>query len=149
MAPIIVRAAVKRLAPKIAALAAVLPAAAYAAETACRSEQGGYCLNLAGVAATDLLAQTNTGDFLANLYVFGLGVVALSSLIMLTLGAVTYMTAGDSQERSGKGKTYMKNALWGLILALLSWLILYTINPDFTRKLNITLEQIPVAPTSQ
>lgn len=102
--------------------------------------------------APDTTGTTDVGAFLNNLYVFGLGVVALSSLIMLTVGGMIYMTAGDSQDRVGKGKTYMQNALWGLVVALLSWLILFTINPDLVKRFNFdniqSIQNAPAAPAT-
>lgn len=73
------------------------------------------------------------GEVLARLYVFGVGFVALTALVMMVIGGVQYMvTAGDRDP--GPAKERIKNAIWGLILALASWLILYTINPDLTKK---------------
>ncbi|MFY9462790.1 MAG: pilin [Candidatus Sungiibacteriota bacterium] len=82
------------------------------------------------------------GDVLARLYVYGVGVVAISAMIMLVIGGVQYMVAGDKDPSSAKER--IKNAIWGLILALTSYLILYTINPDLTKKVILTPIKIDV-----
>jgi len=68
--------------------------------------------------------------------VFGLGLVAISALVVLVAAGVWYMSAGDNAGRAGEAKKWMGNAIFGLVLALLSWLILYTINPDLVTKPN-------------
>lgn len=115
-----------------------------AMQSACQSEGAGYCANLSQISATGL-AQLGSipgggvglGDFLASLYTFLVGVVALAAFLMFILGGVTYLTAGDNESRIGKAKALMKNAVTGLTIALLSWLILFTINPDLVRKLSV------------
>lgn len=75
------------------------------------------------------------GDVLSRLYVYGVGVVAISAMIMLVIGGMQYMVAGEKDP--GPAKERIKNAIWGLILALCSYLILYTINPDLTKKVKL------------
>lgn len=87
------------------------------------------------------------GDILARLYIFGVGIVALSALVMFTLGGVRYMLAGDRDP--SEAKAWMKNAFWGLVLALTSWLILYTINPDLVKTLKLQLPEIKQSASPQ
>lgn len=84
----------------------------------------------------------NLGDLLASLYRFALGLVGIAALAMLIVGGVMYMTAGDSQDQTKRARGYMTNAVFGLVLALLSWLVLFTINPDLVRQLNLGLTPI-------
>ena len=78
------------------------------------------------------------GMLLTTLYVWGLGFVALAAFFMLTWGGVLYMFAGDRDPSDAKSK--MKNAVYGLLLALGSYLILYTINPDLV---NVKITDLP------
>jgi len=126
---------------------------ANAAPSSCRSERGGYCVQLPSPPppplppslASRLLAQTkipgleflNTtvnstlGEVINETYRFGLSIVGISSLIMFVFGAAMYMfTSFDSAQKASKGKEFMSNAIWGLVIALTSWLLLYTINPQ-------------------
>lgn len=125
----------------------------FASAEPCRGE--GYCASLTQQASIGQ-AQTGTGlqqflglnkdaeigDVLAGIYRFALGLVGLSALIMVVFGGIFYMSAGDSQQRVKQGQEYIKNALWGLVLALLSYLILWTINPDLVKKLRLPLVEI-------
>ena len=91
------------------------------------------------------------GDVLSRLYVWGVGLVAIIAVIMLVIGGVQYMVAGDKDPSSAKER--IRNAIWGLILALCSYLILYTINPDLTKKVILTPIEInvvaPPTPSNQ
>ena len=109
----------------------------------CVSSSGGYCVNLAAIAQAAgipglefLPATFDFGELISNIYVFGMGLVAISALVVLVAAGVWYMSAGDNAGRAGEAKKWMGNAIFGLVLALLSWLILYTINPDFVAKPN-------------
>lgn len=108
------------------------------AQNPCRSALGGHCLNISAAAVipgAKFLGDTgNTGGLIANLYTFGMGLVGVSALIMLVLGGVIYTTAGDSQSRVNQARSMIGNAVFGLILALVSYLILYTINPDIVTR---------------
>ena len=130
------------------------------AQTSCHSDRGGYCVNFkeyaspsfardAAFQASNESAQavavpgleflklnTNSiGDILESLYKFGLGIVGIAALAMFMIAGVQYLIAGDKDPSSAKKR--MTNAIWGLCLALASWILLYTINPALVRKLNI------------
>lgn len=78
---------------------------------------------------------TPIGEIFGNLFFFGLGMVGLATLAMLVVGGVMYLTAADSQDQTKRARGYMSNAVFGLVLAFLSWLILNTINPDLVKGL--------------
>ncbi len=129
----------------------------------CQSEKGGHCIRLTKevpsaqqqfkkerlMLAADppfpgleflepfgiTFKNSDIGDILSSLYVFGISLVGISAFAMFVYGGLLYMTAGDSTGRVSRAKSAMGNALFGLILALTSYLILYTINPEFTFKI--------------
>jgi len=77
--------------------------------------------------------ETNTpgnslGKFLGGVFNFGIAAAVTLALIMIIWGGIIYMTT-DSWTGKEDGKSKIKDALWGLGLALVSYLILYTINP--------------------
>jgi len=117
-----------------------------AAEERCESK--GYCISLAAVAEAQGLEflgikeNASPGEALAKIYSFAMGLIGLASLVMLTFAGVWYATAGDSQERTKQAVQYMQNAVFGLVLALLSYLILFTINPDLVSPLKLNLTKI-------
>ncbi|MBI2053647.1 MAG: hypothetical protein HYT41_02795 [Candidatus Sungbacteria bacterium] len=89
-----------------------------------------------GLDFLNLPADAKIGTILSRFYVFGVSMTAIAALIMFTIGGVRYMISGDHDP--GPAKDQMKNALFGLILALTSYLILYTINPDLVREVKTT-----------
>ena len=74
------------------------------------------------------ISTTNLGDFLNKVFGFGIAVAVALSIVVIMIGGIQYMTT-DSWNKKEEGKERIKNALYGLVLALASWLILYTINP--------------------
>jgi hypothetical protein len=79
----------------------------------------------------------NIGNIFESLFFFGLSLVGLAALIMLVFGGVMYLTAGDSADQTKRARGIMTNAIFGVALAFLSWLILFTINPDLVQRLQI------------
>ena len=67
--------------------------------------------------------------FLANLIIAA--IVGLG-LIMIVIGGYLYMTAGGAADRIQTAKKVIGAALLGIIIALLSFVILNTINPGIT-----------------
>lgn len=124
------------------------------AEIPCQSPHGGYCVNLtaAGITGLDFLptpAGPGIGNIIGAIYKFGLGLVGIAALIMLVVSGIAYLTAGDNEKWTGQAKTWIGNAIFGLVLALISFLILKTINPTLVQELKIGLEAIKYTPTSQ
>lgn len=65
-------------------------------------------------------------------------VAGVLAVLVIMIGGVQYVTAGDSEERTKDAKNKISRAILGLILAIAAWLILYTINPNIlSLELNI------------
>jgi hypothetical protein len=82
--------------------------------------------------------QTTLADYLPGAFNLAISIAAVMAFVMLTYGGVLYMTS-DAIGNKSKGKEYIENALWGLLLVISSYLILNTINPQmlhFTLTLN-------------
>jgi hypothetical protein len=69
------------------------------------------------------------GQFLSQAFQFGLAIAAALAVIMIVWGGVEIMLS-ESVFKKEDGKKKIQDAIWGLLLALASWLILYIINPD-------------------
>jgi hypothetical protein len=67
--------------------------------------------------------------FLSQAFQFGLALAAALAVVMIVWGGVEIMLS-ESVFKKEDGKKKIEDAIWGLLLALVSWLILYTINPD-------------------
>lgn len=76
-----------------------------------------------------------SGDFATyfkSLYLLALWIVAISALFMLVVGGFLYLSSAGNTHLLGTAKKAIYAALIGLIIALISWLLLDTINSDLT-----------------
>jgi len=71
---------------------------------------------------------SNLGGFFGQVFNYGIAVAAVLALIMIIAGGIQYMTV-ESWGGKSDAKQRIEDALVGLGIALVSWLILYTINP--------------------
>lgn len=82
-------------------------------------------------------AQANSSvDFPAYImaiYKFGLWTIGLAALLMIMIGGFMYITSAGNNSQTGKAKGIITDAIAGLLLALVSYLLLYTINPDLVK----------------
>lgn len=78
------------------------------------------------------LAQENVQfvDYIQTIFTLMISIAGIAALLMIMFGGFQYITAGGNESRTGQAKDRIKNAILGLILALCSWLVLNTINPD-------------------
>lgn len=99
---------------------------------------GGFCTTLpptsqlaASIPGLEFLdiGTGSLGDLVASLYIWGIGIVGLAAFIGIIIGGVYYLTAAGSTSMTSQGKKWISNSLFGLGLALISYLLLNTINP--------------------
>ena len=81
-------------------------------------------------------AANNFTQYVSYLFPFLLSVAAISALIMFIVGGIQYTLGGASPEQMKGAREKISNAIWGLLLAVFSVLILQTINPELV-KLNL------------
>jgi len=70
----------------------------------------------------------NLSDFVGYAFKLGLGIAVVLTIVMIMFGGIQYMTT-ESFNGKGDAKKRINDALIGLGLALVSYLLLYTINP--------------------
>jgi hypothetical protein len=75
---------------------------------------------------------TSIGQFIIVVYKYSIGIIGILAAIVLMWGGVVWLTAGGNQQRVSEAQAWIKASLTGLVLALCSFLILSTINPDLT-----------------
>ncbi len=96
-----------------------------------------------GIGSSDKSLST----YFQNLYKFGVGVATALALFMVIYGGVEYVST-DAIGGKEEGKERIQNAIFGMILALSSYIILQTIDRSFTRSdikmetLEVTVEEI-------
>ncbi len=71
---------------------------------------------------------TTAADYINLAIKVIISIIGVLGVIMIVLGGVQYMTTDAISKKEG-GKEMISNAIFGLILALVSWLLLNTINP--------------------
>src|SRR3989344_1656605 len=123
-------------------LSILAPAAALA------QEKAGYSLlsplpNIGG--------ETGASDFsgyLGQMFRLAMGLAAIFAVFFMVVGGIQYMST-DAWTGKKEGMTKIKNAFWGLVLVLASWLILNTINPNIL-KLNLEIKPavVKIDPTN-
>lgn len=80
---------------------------------------------------------SSLSGYLQTVFQIGIGVAAGLAVIMIVLGGIQYMST-DAIGGKEEGKDKITSALWGLLLALISFVILNTINPALvSTSLNI------------
>ncbi len=97
----------------------------------------------------------NIGTYLNFIFKFGIGLSAALAVLMLILGGIMYM-GEESIFGKVEAKHKMKSAIFGLLIALAAWALLYTINPELTgqdgqgnaKQLNIDSADITLERTS-
>lgn len=81
----------------------------------------------------DYVEKLGVGAFgdLLNLIIVGMTVLVVAAGVMSTvIGGYYYMTAGGSADRVRAAKNWIGTALIGIIIALLAWIILFSISPN-------------------
>ncbi len=71
---------------------------------------------------------TSAADYINLAIKIFISIIGALGVIMIVLGGVQYMTTDAISKKEG-GKEMISNAIFGVILALVSWLLLNTINP--------------------
>lgn len=81
-------------------------------------------------------------SYLQNLFKFAIAFATVLAIFMITLGGIQYMST-DAIGKKKDGIEKIKGALIGLALAILAWLILFTVNPKL-----VSLDVVNTLPQS-
>jgi hypothetical protein len=83
---------------------------------------------LAPIEANGITLRTELADFIIDVFRLAIAVSAALAVVMIIVGGIQYMST-DSWSGKKDGQRRINNALIGLLLVMVSYLILYTINP--------------------
>lgn len=86
------------------------------------------------------------GEYFAAGYQYFVGVAVILSIILFMVGGIRYMTSHGSSESISKAKEMISHAALGMVLALGSYLILYTINPELVEFKALTVQVVSTDP---
>lgn len=75
----------------------------------------------------------NFPQYLMSIYKFGLWAIGISAVFMIMIGGYMYLTSAGNNTQTGKAKGIITDAVAGLVLALASYVLLYTINPELVQ----------------
>ncbi|MDO8462675.1 MAG: hypothetical protein Q7S96_00150 [bacterium] len=80
----------------------------------------------------DVTAVANVGSYIAAIYRWAVPLAAVVAVVVIMVGGVLWMVGGAAGQVQ-RAKTFIMNAVIGLGLVLLSYLILQTVNPDLVQ----------------
>ena len=119
----------------------------YANPTGCvtNSDNSNYCMlaPLPGLGdGSGNLPITDFGKYMSTIIYIVFGLIGILSVFMIVFGGIEYMTGTSAGEKEG-GKSRITNAIFGLLLALVSYIILNTLNPRLV-TLGVNIPQVQV-----
>jgi hypothetical protein len=87
---------------------------------------------------TDNVSPDNLDLYLNGIFKMGIGIAIALAILMIVIGGIQYLST-DAVSGKTDGRERIKQALFGLLIALLAVLVLDTINPQLlSTKLEIT-----------
>jgi uncharacterized membrane protein YgcG len=106
---------------------------------------GVYIANAAMVNFTPLAPLPNipaTGvslsEYIAVIFKIGLGLAGVFAVLMIVIAGIEYIGGASKPSTREDARKKIWNAIWGLIIALIAWLLLNAINPNLLKTgLNI------------
>lgn len=94
---------------------------------------------LPNVPGGQLPAGSELPSYIKYLFIFGLGLITILSLGVMIFGGIQYILAAGNAAKTEDAKAWIQQALLGLGLLLVSYLLLRTINPDLVNLRNPNL----------
>ena len=76
---------------------------------------------------------TNFCTYITAVYNFGLWTIGICAMFMIMIGGYMYIMSAGNNASMGKAKGVIFDAVIGLMLALVAYLILFVINPDLVQ----------------
>ncbi len=84
-------------------------------------------------------------NYIAVIYQYGIGLAAILAAVMILVGGFIWLTSFGSPDKISKAKEFIVGALTGLVLALFSYLILYTLNPNLVKNEALVVSGVETA----
>jgi hypothetical membrane protein len=102
------------------------------------AQAGTLTANYVPLSGTSIFERSDLGSLskmLGKIFNWTIAIIIALAVVFILFGSIQYMTT-DAVFEKRDGLTKIQSAISGLILALVSWLILNTINPELL-KMNI------------
>jgi hypothetical protein len=89
-------------------------------------------------------AASTPGVFISNFYNFALSIGGILAFGAIVYGGLKYAISAGNPSKQSDAKSWITDALWGLLLLFSAYLILHTINPNLVNLNLPTLETLNV-----
>ena len=90
--------------------------------------------------------RTTAAQYLQGIFILIIGIATVLAVLAIIYGGIKYMST-DAFGEKNEAKTTIQNAIWGLLLAIGAWLILFTVNPRLV-NFNLSIPVQPIATTT-
>src|SRR5690606_7562600 len=90
-------------------------------------------------------SQVKATQYIIGIVNLTIAIAGVLAVLKIIFAGIKYMST-DAWQAKQDGKNDIKNAIWGLMLAISAWLILYTINPQLI-IINLSLPTIEHTPS--
>lgn len=102
----------------------------------------GACVTFLGIGQIGLCPEKFAfGAYLRTLYAFLLAFVAIAAFGGITYGGLLYILSAGNVSSTDEAKKWIWNALIGIFITAISFIILHTINPDLITNFNLDLSK--------
>ncbi len=82
------------------------------------------------------------GEYIRAIYKYAIGIVGILAAVVLMIGGILWIVAGGNATTIGEAKAWIGASLTGLVLALMSYLILATVNPALVDLKTVNLKKV-------
>lgn len=83
------------------------------------------------------------GEYISAVFKYAIATIGAIAVIMIIVAGFTWITSGGSSERVSEAKKRIQQSIVGLFLAVSSYTLLYTINPELVSFRNLRVLTIP------
>lgn len=90
------------------------------------------------ITGAELAKGSGLGTYIASMYAWLVAAISMLAVLFMMIGGIIWLTAAGSSQKVGKAKKLIMDSLWGLLIALGSYLLLSTLNRDLVELRLIT-----------
>ena len=88
------------------------------------------------------IGPNSIGLYIKAIYKYAIVIIALLAVVTMMFGGILWITAAGSPDRVTEAKSWIGSSITGLVLALLSYTILYNINKNLVNFKPISIDKI-------
>ena len=99
-------------------------------------------LKMKSSGGSQFIESPGIGNYIAATYKYAVALISVLATIMIIIAGVIWTTSAGNPEKINSAKAMIARSLTGLILALGSYTLLYTINPDLVKFNSLQIVKI-------